>query len=198
MGDFAAITSTEANTNIIVIAKFPSGGEMVYSYALIRSEAAHDLTTAVSPATVLLGEKTKFDINITRDGKAYGTDLEIYIMNATELQKFHDDYNELTGMVTATKVSEGNYTYSGYFGEEGTYYIYIRTPDQKHDNLGNESTFAVTMASVTVNPSMLVKNVDKNMTLVFTVEWKRRKYHKCDSCQDRKCDFCFQTSSRWK
>jgi len=169
--DFTGITSTEANTNIIVIAKFLSGGEMVYGYALIRSEAAHDLTTTASPSTVLLGEKTKFDINVTRDGKAYGTDLEIYIMNATELQKFHDDYNELTGMVAATKVSKGNYTYSGYFGEEGTYYIYIRTPDQKHDNLGNESAFAVTMVSVTVNPSMLVKNVDKNMTLVFTVEW---------------------------
>lgn len=169
--DFNGIVSTEANTNIIVIAMFPSGGDMVYGYALIRSEAAHDLSTATSPSNVLLGEKTEFDINITRDGKPYGTDLEIYIMNATELQKFHDDYNELTGMVPATKVSEGNYTYSSLFDEEGTYYIYVRTPDQKHDNLGNESSFEVTMASVTVNPSMLVKNVDKNMTLVFTVEW---------------------------
>ena len=169
--DFTAITSTEANTNIIVIAKFTSGGEMVYGYAVIRSEAAHDLAVTVSPAAVLLGEKTKFDINITRDGKAYGTDLEVYIMNATQLQKFHEDYNELTGMVPATKVSEGNYTYSNYFTEEGTYYIYIRTPNEKHDNLNGEVTFEVTKATVTVSPSMLVKNVDKNMTLVFTVEW---------------------------
>ncbi|NIA11783.1 MAG: hypothetical protein GWP10_19180, partial [Nitrospiraceae bacterium] len=169
--DFSAITSTEANNNIIVIAKFQAGGEMVYGYALIRSEAAHDLTVTATPAAVLIGEKTKFNINVTRDGKAYGTDLEVYIMNETELQKFHGDYSELTGAVAATKVSEGNYTYSGYLDEIGVYYIYVRTPNEKHDNLNQEASFEVTMASVVVNPSMLVKNVDKNMTLVFTVEW---------------------------
>lgn len=170
--EFASIKSTEANHNIIVVATFQTpGGDTVYGYALIRSEAAHDLTVTATPAEVLIGEKTKFDINITRDGAAYGSNLEVYIMNATELQKFHEDYNELTGMVAATKISEGNYTYSGYLDEVGTYYIYIRTPDEKHDNLNQEASFEVTLATVTVNPSMLVRNVDKNMTLVFTVEW---------------------------
>ncbi len=169
--DFTAIASTKANNNIIVIAKFQAGGEMVYGYALIRSEAAHDLNVTVSPVAVLMGEKTKFNINITREEKAYGTNLEVYIMNETELQEFNEDYNELTDMVAAVKVSEGNYTYSGYLDEAGTYYVYIRTPDEKHDNLNKEASFEVTMATVTVNPSMLVKNVDKNMTLVFAVEW---------------------------
>lgn len=169
--EFENIVSTEANTNIIVVVEFTMGGSTVYAYQVIRSEAAHDLDLAVSPGEALAGEKTTWTFNVTRDDVPYGTNLEFYLMNETELAAFHEDYGELTGMIAATMDSTGNYTFSTYIDEVGTYYIYVRTPDEKHDNLNSEATVEVTAAEVAVSPSLLVKNVDKNMTVEFTVTW---------------------------
>jgi len=166
---FTNLVSDRANTNIIVTAQYLSAGVPQYAYAVLRSEAAHDLNTTITPTDVLAGEHTKFAFNITKDGKPYGS-LEFYIMNATELAKFHEDYNELTGMISPTEESKGNYTYYGHF-EEGTYYLYVRTPDEKHDNLNKEPSFEVTKATVTPNPPKLVKYADVNKTVEFTVTW---------------------------
>ncbi len=170
---FDNIVSKQANTNIIVRVKFTSGTQDVYAYANIRSEAAHDLNVNVTPNEALLGEQTTFEFNVTRDGDAYGdTNLEFYLMNQTELDKFHDDYTELpaTREITPTMDSTGNFTYEGHIDMPGTWHLYVRTDNEKHDNLDNETSIQVTKATVTADPSMLVKNVDVNKTVVFTVE----------------------------
>jgi hypothetical protein len=165
------ISSKYAARNIIVIATFQTpGGETFYAYAKIRSQPAHDLDVALAPANVLAGEMTEFAVNITRNGAPYADTFEFYILNETELQMLHDGELELTDGVAYTG-SDGNYTFERYFTEPGTYYLYVRTTDKKHDNMNNEPSFTVSKATVTVDPSLLVKNVDKNVTLVFNVEW---------------------------
>ncbi|MDD3492501.1 MAG: lamin tail domain-containing protein [Candidatus Thermoplasmatota archaeon] len=169
--EFENIVSTKANANIIVVVEFTMGGSTVYAYKAIRSEAAHDLDVTVSPEEALVGEKTTWEFNVTRDDESYGTNLQFYIMNETQLAAFHADYEDLTGMIPATLDSTGNFTYADYIDEPGVYYIYVRTPDEKHDNLNNEPSVEITRATVTVSPSLLVKNVDEDITLEFTVTW---------------------------
>ena len=123
---FSNLKSTKANANIIVTAEYTSGGLLQYAYTLLRSEAAHDLDVNITPADVLAGKKTEFAVNVTKDGEPYGS-LEFYIMNATELDKFHEDYNALPEKIipAPTEKSKGNYTFEKYFTEEGMYYLYV-------------------------------------------------------------------------
>jgi len=169
---FNNFTSSQAGVNIIVIASFDYDG-MKYAYARIESQAAHDLKATIAPSTVLAGEMTTFKVNITRDNASYSDTFEFYVLNETQLQKLHDGKLDLGSLtpITPTKVSKGNYTYTDYVTKDGTYYLYIKTTDSKHDNLKNESSFVVSKASVSTSPTALVKNVDKNMTITFTVTW---------------------------
>ncbi len=169
---FNNFTSSQAGVNIIVIASFDYDGTQ-YAYALIKSQAAHDLNVALSPSNVLAGEMTTFKANITRNNASYDGTFEFYVLNETQLQKLHDGKLDLSSLtsITPTRVSKGNYTYTDYITKDGTYYLYIKTTDSKHDNLNNEPSFVVSKAGVTTSPTALVKDVDKNMTVVFTVTW---------------------------
>ncbi|MEA2054442.1 MAG: lamin tail domain-containing protein [Candidatus Thermoplasmatota archaeon] len=174
---FDNLTSTRAATNIIVIANFSYVGTK-YAYAVMRSQPAHDLEATISPANILAGESTTFDINVTNASGAYGGQLYFYLLNETNLAKFHADPSMIESLATnitnlvGNAVSTGNYTFERVETKLGTHYLYVTTKDYKHDVAsGSEPSFEVTKATVTVNPSMLVKNVDKNITLVFTVEW---------------------------
>ncbi|KAA0001553.1 MAG: PEGA domain-containing protein [Thermoplasmata archaeon] len=164
------ISSKYAARNIIVVASFQTpGGETFYAYARIRSQPAHDLAVALAPDKVLAGEMTEFTVNITRNGAPYADTFEFYILNETELQKLHDGTLELPAPVYTS--NKANDTFSFLETEPGTYYLYVRTTDKKHDNMENEPSFTVSKASVSVEPSLLVKGVDKNITLQFTVTW---------------------------
>ncbi|RLF34291.1 MAG: hypothetical protein DRN07_00275 [Thermoplasmata archaeon] len=166
------ISSEYAARNIIVVATFQTpGGDTFYAYAKIRSQPAHDLTVALTPGDVLAGEHTEFTVNITRGNTSYADNFEFYILNATQRQQLQDgelDIATLTPVYTSTKAND---TFKHNITEEGTYYLYVRTTDKKHDNMDSEPSFEVSKASVTATPSLLVKNVDKNVTLDFTVSW---------------------------
>jgi len=164
------ITSTKAATNIIVIAKFEYGGTQ-YAYACIVSNPAHDLNVALSPANVLAGRMTEFTVNITRGNASYADEFEYYILNESQLADLHDGKLDLDLIGTVYEGNKANDTFSTVITQTGTYYLYVRTKDKKHDNLNNEPSFEVSKASVSVTPTLLVKNVDKNVTLVFNVEW---------------------------
>ena len=171
---FINVTSTKAATNIIVVADIGYNG--LYAYGVIKSKAAHDLNVSLSPSAVLAGEKTKFSVNITKDGKPFDDvgHFLFYILNETQLNKFHNDEIGLSDLtpVAHTRVSEGNYTFYYLQTTPGKYYLYVTTVDRKHDiPSGFEPSFEVTKASVSVSPPKLVKDVDKNITLVFTVTW---------------------------
>ncbi len=166
---FTNFTSTIAGVNLIVMVTFEYGGETLYAYARIISNPAHDLNVSLAPSNVLAGENTEFTVNITRDGNPYEDTFNFYVLNATELQKLHDGTLELPAPVhTGTKAND---TFNFLEIESGTYYVYVRTGDKKHDNMNNEPSFEVSKASVSVTPSLLVKNVDKDKTLDFTVTW---------------------------
>jgi len=166
------ISSDYAARNIIVVATFQTpGGETFYGYAKIRSQPAHDLNLAFAPANIMAGEMTTCTVNITRGNESYEDNFKFYILNTTELQKLHDGELDIT---TMTPVHEGNKaddTFELLETEPGTYYVYVTTQDRKHDNMNNEPSFEVSRVTVTTTPSLLVKNVDKNVTLTFNVAW---------------------------
>ena len=177
---FENITSTRAATNIIVIANFDYGG-MQYAYAKIRSQPAHDLNVTLTPDKVLAGGKTEYSINITKGGKPYDETFYFYILNETNLGKFHEnplELGELAINVTnnVDKISKGNYTLKDFIlTEEGKYYLYVVTIDKKHDiKAGNEPSFEVTKAVITASPTMIVKKVDDNITVTFTIQWNNK------------------------
>ncbi|MCD6448657.1 MAG: lamin tail domain-containing protein [Thermoplasmata archaeon] len=165
---FENFTADRAAINIVVAVKFRAPGE-TYAYARIISNPAHDLNVSLSPDAVLAGELTKFTVNITRNGVPYTETFEYYILNETELQKLHEGTLELPTPVYVG--NKANDTFNFIETEPGTYYVYVRTQDKKHDNMENEPSFTVSKASVSVEPSLLVKNVDINVTLEFTVTW---------------------------
>ena len=170
--EFTNLTSTKANANIIVVVKYLG----IYGYARIWSKPAHDLNVTLSPANVLAGEHTEFSVNITNATGPYDKPLYFYILNETNLNKFHEDASLLESLAInitdVNKVSKGNYTFKYHIVEEGKYYLYVVTRDFKHDvAAGEEPSFEVSRASVTATPSLLVKNVDKNVTIDFTVTW---------------------------
>jgi len=165
---FNNITINRASINIVAAVKFLTDTEQ-YAYARIYSEPAHDLNVALAPANVLAGEMTEFTVNITRNNESYSDNFEYYILNETELQKLHDGTLELPAPVyTGNKADD---TFNFLEKESGIYYLYVRSTDKKHDNMDNEPSFEVSRASVTATPSLLVKNVDKNVTIDFTVTW---------------------------
>lgn len=153
-----------------VIVYVTEGGK--YAYAKFWSGANNDLTAALSPSTVLAGAYTTFTMNVTQNGN--NIDVDLYILNNTELDTLHDDVSKLsefTAINPATHPSVGNYTYDTYFMDTETYYLYAATPDGRHDNLNSEPSFDVTLATITSSPSMLAKKVDDNTTVTFAVEW---------------------------
>ncbi|MBC7128248.1 MAG: carboxypeptidase regulatory-like domain-containing protein [Thermoplasmatales archaeon] len=167
------INSKYAGTNIIVVVDYViSGTGTQYTYARIESRAAHDLNVTFAPSKVLAGENTEFTVNVTKGGQAYSDSFEFYILNETELQKLHDGTLDLPLPVYIT--SSANSTFKYYIEEAGDYYLYVRTADKKHDNMQNEPSFEVTKAKVTASPSLLVKNVDKNTTVSFSVVWNEK------------------------
>ncbi|RKY95275.1 MAG: hypothetical protein DRQ06_04015 [Candidatus Hydrothermota bacterium] len=165
---FENFTADRAAINIVVAVKFRAPGE-TYAYARIISNPAHDLNVSLSPDAVLAGELTEFTVNITRNGAPYTETFEYYVLNETELQKLHEGILELPTPVYVG--NDANDTFDFIETEPGTYYVYVRTQDKKHDNMENEPSFTVSKASVSVEPSLLVKNVDINVTLEFTVTW---------------------------
>lgn len=174
---FTNITPDKAGVNIVAMAVFRAP-DVQYAYACIASEAAHDLEVILSPDKVLVGSKQDYEINITKDNKSYDGNFYFYILNETALTKFHEGKNvedvgiNVTDLVA--RVSKGNYTLKNYIiTEPGKYYLYVCTKDRKHDiETGKEPSFEVTKASVSVEPRLLVKNVDKEITLTFTVTWE--------------------------
>ncbi|MCD6222300.1 MAG: hypothetical protein J7K12_01270 [Thermoplasmata archaeon] len=170
---FTNISSEYAGVNIIAMAKF-YGSQ--YAYAIIKSKAAHDLSVEIAPDKALVGEKTTFKVNITKDGKPYDDEsgYYFYVLNESQLTKLHNGEIEIGDLtpIAHEKVSQGNYTFEYIQTEAGTYYLYVTSQNKKHDvPSGSEPSFEVTKASVSVNPTMLVKSVDKNMTITFTVTW---------------------------
>ncbi|MEM2582743.1 MAG: carboxypeptidase-like regulatory domain-containing protein [Candidatus Thermoplasmatota archaeon] len=167
------INSKYAGVNIIVAVDYViSGTGTQYTYARIESRAAHDLNATIAPSKVLAGENTEFTVNITKGGQAYSDDFEFYILNETQLQKLHEGVLELPPPVYTT--SSANSTFKYHIEEAGKYYLYVRTADKKHDNMQVEPSFEVTKAKVTASPSLLVKNVDKNATVSFSVTWNEK------------------------
>ncbi|MCD6474192.1 MAG: hypothetical protein J7K47_04725 [Thermoplasmata archaeon] len=170
---FTNISSEYAGVNIIAMAKF-YGSQ--YAYALIKSKAAHDLSVEIAPDKALAGEKTTFKVNITKDGKPYDDEsgYYFYVLNESQLTKLHNgeiEINDLTP-IAHEKVSQGNYTFEYITKTAGTYYLYVTSQNKKHDiPADSEPSFEVTKANVAVSPTMLVKRVDKNMTITFTVTW---------------------------
>ena len=173
--NFNNISSEYAGVNLVVMAKFKAP-DIQYAYAAIKSQAAHDLNIALSPPNVLIGEKTKFKVNITRNGKPYDdpSGFDFYILNESQLQKLHDGKLDLSILpkVSHSKVNTGNYTFDKIMMEDGKYYLYVKSKNSKHDNLNNEPSFNASKASVTTSPTALVKDVDKNITMTFYVKWK--------------------------
>jgi len=175
---FTNFTSTIAGVNIIVIASFDYNGTK-YAYALIESRAAHDLSVDLAPSKALAGERTEFTVNITRDNKSYEDEsgFYFYILNESQLTKLHNGeikIDDLTPVSDANieKKGKGNYTIKYTNTTSGTYYLYVISKNEKHDiPAGSEPSFEITKASVSASPMMLVKNVDKNMTVTFTVTW---------------------------
>ena len=170
---FKNVTSTKADVNIFVIVNFSAMNK--YAYAIIKSQPAHDLNVAISPSQVMAGRETTFNINITRDNESYDGDFLVYVLNETQLSQLHDGKLDLSTAINVTdtlhKVSKGNYTVTDHINDIGTYYVYIKTTDSKHDNLNKEASISVSKVTVSAEPSMLVKDVDKNKTVVFTVTW---------------------------
>jgi len=163
-------TVNTAQPHSWVIVYVTEGGK--YAYAKFWSGANNDLTATLSPSTVLAGAHTTFTINVTQNGN--NIDVDLYILNETELDTLHGDVSQISGFTAitpATNPSVGNYTYDTYFMDTETYYLYAVTPDGRHDNLNSEPSFDVTLATVTSSPSMLAKKVDDNTTVTFAVEW---------------------------
>ncbi|MBC7081181.1 MAG: carboxypeptidase regulatory-like domain-containing protein [Thermoplasmatales archaeon] len=169
------ITSKHAGKNIIVVVDYIVGVGTQYAYARIESRAAHDLNVTITPSKVLAGENTEFTVNITKGGQAYSDNFEFFILNETELQKLHEGTFTLPSPVHTT--SSANSTFKYHIEEAGKYYLYVRTADKKHDNMENEPSFEVTKATVTASPSLLVKNVDKNVTVSFSVTWEEKAFN---------------------
>jgi hypothetical protein len=168
---FEDFESTQPDVNIIVIATFEYQGSAQYAYALIKSMPAHDLELDIDPATILVGRTVEFTVNITRGGESYANDFEFYVVNGTELQDLQDGELELVPADAVYIGDKANDTFDFLEMEPGTYYVYLRTADKKHDNMENEPSFEVTKATVTANPTKLVKYADINKTVVFTVTW---------------------------
>jgi len=166
---FDNVTIDQAAVNVVVFAHFLTDTDQ-YAYALIRSNPAHDLNIGLAPGAVLSGERTEYTINVTRD-EPYADDFELYLLNATAYAEFSSDELDIDDMVPIATETKANFTIINIITEPDMYYLYVRTADKKHDNLGSEPSFEVTEAGVSVSPSLLVKNVDKNMTLEFTVMW---------------------------
>jgi len=166
---FTNLTIDQAAVNIVVFVHFLTDTDQ-YAYALIRSNPAHDLNIALAPDAVLSGERTEYTINVTRD-EPYADDFELYLLNATEYAEFGSDELDIDNMVPIATETAANFTIINIITEPDMYYLYVRTADKKHDNLGTEPSFEVTATDVSISPSLLVKNVDKNMTLEFTVTW---------------------------
>jgi uncharacterized surface protein with fasciclin (FAS1) repeats len=167
---FANLTIDQAAVNVVVFAHFLTDADQ-YAYARIRSNPAHDLTVALAPSDVLLGEQIEHIINITRNDAPYADTFELYLFNASEYAEFSNDELDVDDMTPIATKTTANFTVINIISEVGTYYLYVRTADKKHDNMGSEPSFEVTAADVSVSPSLLVKHVDKDMTLDFTVTW---------------------------
>jgi hypothetical protein len=113
---------------------------------------------------------TEFTVNITRNDEAYADEFEYYILNDTELQELQDGDLDLEGMAVYTG-NDADDTFTYLAVDEGTYNLYVRTQDKKHDNMDEEPTFTVTHPTVTATPNLLVKNVDTDFMLEFSVSW---------------------------
>lgn len=168
------ISSKYADRNIIVVAEFqPPGGEITYAYGRILSQPAHDLNTTLTPAKAMAGEMTEFNVIIKRGNESYAGNFEFYILNETELAKLHEGKLDLeTYTPIPYEGSAGNYTFETHIEEEGKYYLYVRTTNKKHDNMNNESSFDVSKVSVETSPALLVKDIDEDTKVVFTVNWE--------------------------
>ncbi|MFO8132537.1 MAG: hypothetical protein R6U10_01185 [Thermoplasmatota archaeon] len=166
---FDNVSVDEAAVNYVVAVYFKTATDQ-YAFAKIRSNPAHDLEVDWAPADVMAGASTEHTFNVTQDNKAYADSFQIYLLNETQYDDLQNEELDL-GALTPDEKSTANFTLDKTITEPGTYYLYLRTADKKHDNLGAEPSIEVSAATVTPDVDMVVKHIDTNGTVTFEVTW---------------------------
>ncbi|MBI4394396.1 MAG: PGF-CTERM sorting domain-containing protein [Euryarchaeota archaeon] len=166
------INSTLANDHLIAVGQFTSGTQTYYSYAKILVSPGRDMSVAISPSASVAGESTVYTVNTTRtiSGVATATAADVYFLNATAYASLTNNNTLPSAAIVSTPSSSniGNTTTTATLAW-GTYKVYTRTSDGKHDNLGSEPTVTVANATISCSPNVLDKGVDRNATITCTV-----------------------------
>jgi len=166
---FDNVSIDEAAVNYVVAVYFKTATDQ-YAFAKIRSNPAHDLEVDWAPADVMAGASTEHTFNVTKDNKSYADSFQIYLLNETQYDSLQNEELDL-GALTPLTANKANFTVTKTIVEPGTYYLYLRTADKKHDNLGAEPSITVSEATVTPDVDMVVKHIDTNGTVTFEVTW---------------------------
>ncbi len=168
---FSNVSIDHAAVNYVVAAYFKTGTTDQHAFARIQSNPAHDLEVDWSPGEVMAGASTEYTFNVTRDNSSYADSFQLYLLNETQYEELQDDELNLDTLTPLT-ASQANFTKTPpAITEAGTYYLYVRTTDKKHDNMGAEPSIEVSKATVTPDMATVVKHIDTNGTVTFDVTW---------------------------
>jgi len=173
-------TGIRAPRNISAYAILYRGGTptYVYGYALTIMKPKKDLKVTMEPNTFMAGQKvSKIYFNTTVvDTSGNITDypedsgLKVRIFNETDADVTATIGNLATG--TGVKGTDGNdnkTTTNIYIQKPGTYTVYAY--NNTHNSEGNNATLVVTPVEVTSSLPEFIWNVDKNVTVTFTVKY---------------------------
>jgi len=166
---FDNVSIDRAAVNYVVAVYFKTATDQ-YAFARIRSNPAHDLEVDWAPAEVMAGASTEHTFNVTKDNNSYADSFQAYLLNETQYTQLQNEELDL-GALTPLTANTANFTVDKTIVEPGTYYLYLRTADKKHDNLGAEPSITVSAPTVAPDMDMLVKHIDDNATVTFEVTW---------------------------
>ena len=150
----------------------------VYGYALTIMKPKKDLKVTMEPNTLMAGQKvSKIYFNTTVVDTAGNTtdypddtNLMVRIFNETDVDVTSTIGNLATG--TGVKGTDGNDNKTAtniYIQKPGTYTVHAY--NRTHNSEGNNATLVVTPVEVTSSLPELIWNVDKNVTVTFTVKY---------------------------
>ena len=134
-------------------------------YAAATMMPMSDLQVSVSQSTIMAGEKTKFNINVTK-GNNTEPDGNIQV-------EFYDTVGEKInlnadfGSLRDSDLDNDENILDDYILIPGIYTLYAY--NATHDSTGHNATFEVKAVDVSCDLGVFIWNVDDNITATFTV-----------------------------
>ena len=136
-----------------------------YGYATTTMMPMSDLQVSVSQDSIMAGEKTKFDINVTKGNNTApegNIQVEFYDNDGEKV-----DLNNDFGSIRDNDLDNDENSLDDYLLIPGIYTLYAY--NATHDSTGQNATFEVKAVDVSCDLGVFIWNVDDNISATFTV-----------------------------